>query len=105
MKTIANVVSAFRSAVQSVTEENVGPTTFKVQGGAAFNAVVRLCIVDLVPALKRVLKAPAGEKLNVHNCKSWVKVRTQVKLYLADVIRVSNVSFTQVEHVTNFLKF
>jgi len=88
IKTIANVVSAFRSAVQSVTEEKEVQLKFKVQGSAAFNAVVRLCIVDLIPALKRFLKSPPDEKLNVERCKSWIKVRLHVKAYLADVIRL-----------------
>ena len=108
IKTVTTVVQAFRSAVQSVSEEKSVPTKFKVQGGTgnstwssyfdthwlsfsltAFNAVVRLCIVDLIPALKRILKTPEDEKLNLERCKSWVKIRTQVKLYLTDVIRVS----------------
>ena len=89
IKTIGTVVSAFRSAVHSVSEEKTGVTMFIVQGGAAFNAVVRLCIVELIPALRRILKVAGDEKINVERCKSWVKVRTQVKLYLADVIRVS----------------
>ena len=54
----------------------------------AFNAVVRLCIVDLIPALKRFLKSPSDEKLNLEKCKSWTKLRLHVKAYLADVIRV-----------------
>ncbi len=56
----------------------------------AFNAVVRLCIMDLIPAVKRFLKCSSeDQKLNLERCKSWVKVRTHVKSYLADVIRVS----------------
>lgn len=100
-------MSAFRSAVHSVTEEKEGATRFVVQGSAgnlllivklaishhlfpliAFNAVVRLCIVDLIPALKRILKSPADEKLNLEKCKSWTKLRLHVKSYLADIIRV-----------------
>nr|CAG4650005.1 EOG090X02MG [Sida crystallina] len=103
IKTISTVVSAFRSAVHSVTEEKAGPTKFKVQGGAAFNSVVRLCIVELIPALRRILKSPADEKLNVEKCKSWVKVRTQVKLYLADVIRLMS-SLTQSSLLSVILK-
>nr|CAG4636846.1 EOG090X02MG [Ceriodaphnia reticulata]SVE72822.1 EOG090X02MG [Ceriodaphnia reticulata] len=88
LKTIVDVVSAFRSAVHSVTEEKDGATKFVVQGSAAFNAVVRLCIVDLIPALKRFLKSPNDEKLNLEKCKSWTKLRLHVKSYLADVIRL-----------------
>lgn len=54
----------------------------------AFNAVVRLCIVHLIPAVKRFLKVEPEEKINLERCKSWVKVRLHVKAYLADVIRV-----------------
>nr|SVE81830.1 EOG090X02MG [Daphnia magna] len=88
MRTIVDVVSAFRSAVHSVTEEKEGATRFVVQGSAAFNAVVRICIVDLIPALKRFLKSPPDEKLNLEKCKSWTKLRLHVKSYLADVIRL-----------------
>nr|SVE73441.1 EOG090X02MG [Daphnia atkinsoni] len=88
MRTIVDVVSAFRSAVHSVTEEKEGATRFVVQGSAAFNAVVRLCIVDLIPALRRFLKSPPDEKLNLEKCKSWSKLRLHVKAYLADVIRL-----------------
>nr|SVE75009.1 EOG090X02MG [Daphnia dolichocephala] len=88
LRTIVDVVSAFRSAVHSVTEEKEGATRFVVQGSAAFNAVVRLCIIDLIPAFKRFLKSPPDEKLNLEKCKSWTKLRLHVKSYLADVIRL-----------------
>nr|SVE74070.1 EOG090X02MG [Daphnia barbata] len=88
LSTIVDVVSAFRSAVHSVTEEKEGATRFVVQGSAAFNAVVRLCMIDLIPALKRFLKSPPDEKLNLEKCKSWTKLRLHVKSYLADVIRL-----------------
>nr|CAG4641530.1 EOG090X02MG [Eurycercus lamellatus] len=88
IRTIIDVISAFRSAVHSVTEEKEGTTRFKVQGGAAFNAVVRLCIMELIPAIKRFLKCQPDEKLNLERCKSWVKVRIHVKAYLADIIRL-----------------
>nr|CAG4650809.1 EOG090X02MG [Simocephalus serrulatus]SVE94125.1 EOG090X02MG [Simocephalus serrulatus] len=88
IKTIVDVVSAFRSAVHSVTEDKEGATRYVVQGSAAFNAVVRLCIVDLIPALKRFLKSSPEEKLNLEKCKSWVKIRVHVKAYLADIIRL-----------------
>ena len=52
--------------------------------------MVRLCIMDLIPALKRFLKSPPDEVLVVERCKSWVKVRLHVKSYLADIIRVSD---------------
>nr|CAG4649164.1 EOG090X02MG [Scapholeberis mucronata]SVE93503.1 EOG090X02MG [Scapholeberis mucronata] len=88
IKTVVDVVSAFRSAVHSVTEEKEGATRFVVKGSAAFNAVIRLCIVDLIPAIKRFLNVQPDEKLNLERCKSWVKIRVQVKTYLADVIRL-----------------
>nr|CAG4638311.1 EOG090X02MG [Cyclestheria hislopi] len=88
VKTIAEVVDVFRCAVQSVSEEKTPKLKYHVEGGTAFNSVVRLCIVDLIPAIKRYLKMTDDGPVKLEQSKGWIKVKLHVKSYLADVIRL-----------------
>lgn len=66
-----------------------------------FNAVVRLCLVEMIPAFRRVLKCQADDKLNLEKRKKWTKLRMHVKSYLADVIRVM-ICFISI-HASDFI--
>ena len=58
-----------------------------------FNAVVRLCITELLPAVNRLLKLPeqnSSQKKPVQpsSSKMWTKVRIDLKAYLQDLMQV-----------------
>ncbi len=63
-----------------------------------FNAVVRLCIRDLLPCLLRTLnlvnkkenKAGDAKTKPVSSGNNWKKLKAPVKSYLTDMIAVSN---------------
>ena len=60
---------------------------------SVFNAVVRLCLVEMSPALQKVLSLPESKDLqkpvlpNNQN-KYWKKIKTDVKFYLTDALQV-----------------
>lgn len=56
MRTIVDVVSAFRSAVHSVTEEKEGATRFVVQGSAG----------NLVNSIFQIIKYDSSSFLFLH---------------------------------------
>nr|CAG4640698.1 EOG090X02MG [Eulimnadia texana] len=94
VRTIAEVVSAFRSAVQSLNtdEEKLLRTLYLVFILlSGFNAIVRLCVSDLLPAVRRFLKAPENDKMfQPEKCKTWPKVKMHLKGYLLDLVKLLN---------------
>ena len=60
---VTEVMAAFRGAVATVGAggEESDEAKWKVEGGAMFNSVVRLAVVGLVPAIRKVLKLDHGE--------------------------------------------
>ena len=53
---VGEVIEAFRGAVAMVGGEKEEGVRWRVEGGAMFNSVVRLAVVGLLPALRRLLK-------------------------------------------------
>nr|CAD7455027.1 unnamed protein product [Timema tahoe] len=88
--TIRTVVKAFHAALGRVSaEEDDDSQDFKVAGGSVFNAVVQLCVLELHPALKRILKLTSvSSKIDPAKAKKWVKVKTAVKSYIGDLLRL-----------------
>nr|CAD7590115.1 unnamed protein product [Timema genevievae] len=88
--TIRTVVKAFHAALHRVSaEEDDDSQDFKVAGGSVFNAVVQLCVLELHPALKRILKLTSvSSKIDPAKAKKWVKVKTAVKSYIGDLLRL-----------------
>nr|CAD7266103.1 unnamed protein product [Timema shepardi]CAD7575903.1 unnamed protein product [Timema californicum] len=88
--TIRTVVKAFHAALGHVSaEEDDDSQEFKVGGGSVFNAVVQLCVLELHPALKRILKLTSvSSKIDPVKAKKWVKVKTAVKSYIGDLLRL-----------------
>jgi hypothetical protein len=62
-----------------------------------FNAVVRLCVLEIQPAFKRCLNVPSTVKGHVQltKCKRWKKVKPFLKLYLMDLLKVRIVGTLQ----------
>ncbi|KAK3797219.1 hypothetical protein RRG08_030446 [Elysia crispata] len=88
-----DVTSAFHAAVQEaggVGEEETS-SKFKVEGGAVFNGIVRLCLVHVVPALQSMLQSTNSEEAKtVMTSKSvrWKKLKIQVKSYISDLLQM-----------------
>nr|CAG4643792.1 EOG090X02MG [Lepidurus arcticus] len=107
---LAALVSAFRAAVRTTCadeEKDQHVSKYKVEGSKMFNAVVRLCLTDLVPALTTILKPAQNQKENstwlAERSKAWPKVKIHVKSYTVDVIRLLS-SLTSASLVLTLLK-
>ncbi|XP_011865771.1 PREDICTED: nucleolar complex protein 2 homolog [Vollenhovia emeryi] len=85
--TIKCAVEAFHAALDSVTELADTTTEYKVEGSAAFNGVMQLCIMYLPDAFKRFLKLDP-ESQEAHKSKRFGKIRSILKLYLSDLIKL-----------------
>lgn len=89
-ETIGNVVKAFRAALLNVSssEEQDPNAHYKVKGSAVFNAVVQLCVLDLGPAIRKFLGMRSGSRIPPHKCKRFVKLKSILKSYLSDLLKV-----------------
>ncbi|KAK2174171.1 hypothetical protein NP493_820g01008 [Ridgeia piscesae] len=90
---VHKAVSAFKAAVQETSTESTEHGKYRVEGSQVFNAVVRLCITDLLPAVNRLLKLPeqnSSQKKPVQpsGSKMWTKVRIDLKSYLQDLMQL-----------------
>merc|ERR1711971_900360 len=83
-------MAAFRGAVATVGAggEEADEAKWKVEGGAMFNSVVRLAVVGLVPALRKVLKLEQGEaKLDKpEKSKQWKRLERPLRGYMLDLV-------------------
>jgi hypothetical protein len=61
-----------------------------VMAVTVFNAVVRLCVLEIESAFKHCLNVPSTIKGHVQltKCKRWKKVKPLLKLYLMDLLKV-----------------
>ncbi|XP_012271343.1 nucleolar complex protein 2 homolog isoform X2 [Orussus abietinus] len=112
LKTIKNVVEAFHAALQMVEEPNEPKSTrYKVEGATAFNGIVRLCILHLPPAFKKFLQLGPGNSFEAHKAKRFVKVKTVIKSYLTDLIKIlknvtsSNILTVLLKHLHQMLPY
>ncbi|CAG5117783.1 unnamed protein product [Candidula unifasciata] len=86
------MVSAFHAAVQEA--EGAGQTQvlkYRVEGGAVFNSVVRLCLTQIVPTLEYILQLPNLAELQqdkLDKIQVWKKLKMQVKCYISDLLRL-----------------
>lgn len=114
VQTISDVVQAFHAALQRVApEEERSACIFKVEGGAVFNAVVQMCVLDLLPALLKYLNLSSGSLsyTNPVKCKRWVKVKTLVRAYAVDLLQLlggiasANISTILLKHIHQMTPF
>ncbi|XP_011176121.1 nucleolar complex protein 2 homolog isoform X2 [Solenopsis invicta] len=85
--TIKCAVEAFHAALESVAELPNTNTEYKVEGSAAFNGVMQLCIMYLPDAFKNFLKLES-ESQEAHKSRKFGKIRWLLKLYLSDLIKL-----------------
>ncbi|KAH7970617.1 hypothetical protein HPB49_012092 [Dermacentor silvarum] len=101
LRKIAEVVNCFKAAVLQAEGDDVGANSkkqsspFKVEGQIIFNAVVKLCLSDLVPALHKVLRLPEpavvqdeSKSFDPTKSHSWKKASGIVKTYLMNVVKL-----------------
>uniref|UniRef100_A0A131YD15 Nucleolar complex protein 2 n=1 Tax=Rhipicephalus appendiculatus TaxID=34631 RepID=A0A131YD15_RHIAP len=101
LRKIAEVVDCFKAAVLQAEGDEVGADSkkhtspFKVEGQIIFNAVVKLCLSDLVPALHKVLRLPEpavvqdeSKSFDPTKSHSWKKASVVVKTYLMNVVKL-----------------
>ena len=88
-KSITAVIQAFHAALLTVSsEDEQEPCQYKVEGAAAFNGVIQLCVIHLGPALQRFLGLADGSKQPPHKCKKFVKIKGILKDYFMDLSKV-----------------
>jgi len=104
VQAIAEVVQAFRSAVQSVggggddegkdkdskdKKSKAKPKTskFLVEDASKFNSVLKLCIGHMPAALATLLKV-SNEKKSPKESKNWSKLNKHLKAYTLDLAKV-----------------
>uniref|UniRef100_T1J4B2 Nucleolar complex protein 2 homolog n=1 Tax=Strigamia maritima TaxID=126957 RepID=T1J4B2_STRMM len=85
---IAKVISALKSAVELLSDEDASSAK-RIQNSKALNGLLRMSIVDLVPAFNRVLHVSADVKsFQPTLSKSWKKLQTHAKTYLILIVKV-----------------
>jgi len=87
---IQDIIEGFKGAVASIgpgdKSEDATPIKYIVEGGSLFNSVVRLCVVNLEPALKKVLKIEPESHMKPEKAKKWKKVERHVRVYLMELV-------------------
>nr|CAG4651660.1 EOG090X02MG [Triops cancriformis] len=115
---LAALVNAFRAAVKTTSAEDEKDqlvSKYKVEGSTMFNAVVRLCLTDMIPTLTSIIKPGQNQKENSvwlpEKSKAWAKVKLQIKSYLVDLIRLlssltsASLVLTLVKHIHTLVPY
>lgn len=86
---IKNVVLALNSTLLTLAgETNASSQAYKVEGAAAFNGVIQLCVLHLEPAVRRFLGLHERTALKPHKCKKWNKIKSSLRGYILDVTKL-----------------
>lgn len=87
---IHDIIEGFKGAVAAIgsgeKSEEAAPIKYIVEGGSLFNSVVRLCVVNLEPALKKWLKIEPDSHMKPEKAKKWKKVERHVRAYLMELV-------------------
>ncbi|KAL6258102.1 hypothetical protein P5V15_010020 [Pogonomyrmex californicus] len=108
--TIRFAVEAFHAALDSVAVSPDPTSRCKVEGSAAFNGVMQLCIMYLPDAFKRFLNLDS-ESQEAHKSKRFGKIRGILKSYLSDLIKLlqsvasSNILTVLLKHLRQMLPY
>jgi nucleolar complex protein 2 len=116
LDTIKLVVKWFRNVVNQTSDES----STRVVSSDVFNAIVNLCLIDLLPAIRKFLRLQqigvnesSNETKTIDPTKSrnWKKVMALMKCYLTDVIKLlnvvsdSSVKATILRHILHLIPF
>ena len=74
-------------------EKPAPPGRFAVKGGQLFNAVVRLCLSRVEPALRKVLRLEkeASKPKQLQKSKKWTACNRPLKSYTTELVRLLSV--------------
>ncbi|GFS88327.1 nucleolar complex protein 2 homolog [Nephila pilipes] len=104
------LMSSFKVVVNQADDSKKGD----LSNSEFFNDVVKLCLIDLIPALNKVLNLSAGEdkkRLDPSKSKVWKLVQMPVKSYLKDmlsmisVMKDSSVIIPLLKHIVHLIPF
>ncbi|XP_069119498.1 nucleolar complex protein 2 homolog [Argopecten irradians] len=92
MAVLKEVIAALKAAVLQAGGEGKA-NKYVVKGSAVFNAIVRVCLTQVAPALHQVIGLPPITDLQkpivpANNNKKWVKIRVEVKTYLTYLLKL-----------------
>ncbi|KAI1301362.1 Nucleolar complex protein 2 -like protein [Halotydeus destructor] len=97
-ETIKAVIEAFRVAVNQAAGETDVEANGELTDSDLFNAIVRLCFVDLLPAVHKFLHLPEpttastdSKPLNPSNSSNWKKIISPMKTYLNCLVKILDV--------------
>ncbi|XP_026470553.1 nucleolar complex protein 2 homolog [Ctenocephalides felis] len=83
---LENTMKAFNAALLCISNEEAQKSNLRIDGSGVFNAVIQLCVLNLQPAIAQFLKLTTSQK--PHKCKRWVKVKTLIKGYFIDLLKL-----------------
>ncbi|KAL0280889.1 UNVERIFIED_CONTAM: hypothetical protein PYX00_002053 [Menopon gallinae] len=93
-KVIRDVVDAFHAAVLRVSTGDDQLFRFKVEGSAVFNAIIRMCVMDLNSGIRSFLKIQEGSRTPITQNKLWAKLKPFLKIYFEDLTELAGVTST-----------
>ncbi|XP_031630532.1 nucleolar complex protein 2 homolog [Contarinia nasturtii] len=106
LEIIKNVILALNSTLLTLAgETDSSVTAYQVEGAAAFNGVVQLCVLHLEPAIRRFLGLHQKTALQPHKCKKWNKIKSSLRGYFTDVTKLleqvssSNILVVLLKHI------
>ncbi|KAG8187481.1 hypothetical protein JTE90_009547 [Oedothorax gibbosus] len=89
VKLCKELISAFKSAVHQAegTDSKVD-----MSHSEHFNDIIKLCLIDLAPALMKVLNLdPSKKKVDPTKSKLWKKLQMSIKQYLIDMLKMFSI--------------
>lgn len=110
LETLKNVVLALNSTLLSVAGDT-SAGVYRVEGAAAFNGVIQLCVLYLEPAFRRFLGLHQHTQLKPHKCKKWNKIRSSLRGYVEDVTKLlehissPNILIILLKHIHHIVPF
>lgn len=86
---IKNVILALNSTLMTLAgETDPQAKAYQVEGAAAFNGVIQLCVLHLESAIRRFLGLHQKTALQPHKCKKWNKIKSSLRGYFTDITKL-----------------
>lgn len=103
---IKNVILALNSTLLTLAGEmDPQAKVYQVEGAAAFNGVIQLCVLHLESAIRRFLGLHQKTALQPHKCKKWNKIKSSLRGYFTDITKLleqvssSNILVVLLKHI------
>lgn len=90
IKLCKQLVSAFKHAVQQADGSS---SKSDMACSELFDDVIKLCLIELVPALNKILKLSEEnkKKIDPEKSKLWKRVQTLIRTYLIDLLKLFSI--------------